>query len=39
MADLRTIKIDGTEIAVDPNLTLIQACELAGIEIPRFCYH
>ncbi|MGR3247857.1 MAG: NADH-quinone oxidoreductase subunit NuoG [Paracoccus sp. (in: a-proteobacteria)] len=39
MADLRTIKIDGTEIEVDPNLTLIQACEQAGIEIPRFCYH
>ncbi|WP_265500958.1 NADH-quinone oxidoreductase subunit NuoG [Paracoccus beibuensis] len=39
MADLRTIKIDGMEIEVDPNLTLIQACELAGIEIPRFCYH
>ncbi|MFN3526351.1 MAG: 2Fe-2S iron-sulfur cluster-binding protein, partial [Paracoccus sp. (in: a-proteobacteria)] len=39
MAGLRTIKIDGTEIEVDPNLTLIQACELAGIEIPRFCYH
>jgi NADH-quinone oxidoreductase subunit G len=39
MAELRKIKIDGTEIEVDPNLTLIQACELAGIEIPRFCYH
>ncbi|VDS10607.1 NADH-quinone oxidoreductase chain 3 [Paracoccus haematequi] len=39
MADLRTIKIDDIEIAVDPNLTLIQACEQAGIEIPRFCYH
>ncbi|MDB6176123.1 NADH-quinone oxidoreductase subunit NuoG [Paracoccus sp. Z330] len=39
MADLRTIKIDGNEIDVDPNLTLIQACEQAGIEIPRFCYH
>ncbi|TKW67424.1 MAG: NADH-quinone oxidoreductase subunit G [Paracoccus denitrificans] len=39
MADLRTIKIDGKEIEVDPNLTLIQACELAGVEIPRFCYH
>ncbi|SDD22475.1 NADH-quinone oxidoreductase subunit G [Paracoccus isoporae] len=39
MADLRTIKIDGKEIEVDPNLTLIQACELAGIEVPRFCYH
>ncbi|WP_304620169.1 NADH-quinone oxidoreductase subunit NuoG [Paracoccus sediminilitoris] len=39
MADLRTIKIDGNEIDVDPNMTLIQACEQAGIEIPRFCYH
>lgn len=39
MAELRTIKIDGAEIQVDPNLTLIQACEQAGVEIPRFCYH
>ena len=39
MADLRKIIIDGKEIEVDPNLTLIQACEQAGIEIPRFCYH
>ena len=39
MSDLRTIVIDGKEIEVDPRLTLIQACEEAGIEIPRFCYH
>lgn len=39
MAELRTIKIDGSEIEVDPNLTLIQACEQAGVEVPRFCYH
>ena len=39
MTDLRTIVIDGREIEVDPRLTLIQACEDAGIEIPRFCYH
>ncbi|MEL6317024.1 MAG: NADH-quinone oxidoreductase subunit NuoG [Pseudomonadota bacterium] len=39
MSDLRKIIIDGREIEVDPNLALIQACELAGIEIPRFCYH
>ena len=39
MADLRKIIIDGAEVEVDPNLTLIQACEQAGIEIPRFCYH
>ncbi|MEL6233328.1 MAG: NADH-quinone oxidoreductase subunit NuoG [Pseudomonadota bacterium] len=39
MTELRTIVIDGHEIEVDPALTLIQACEVAGIEIPRFCYH
>ena len=31
--------IDGREIDADPSLTLLQACELAGAEIPRFCYH
>jgi len=36
---LRTIVIDGEKIDVDPALTLIQACEEAGVEIPRFCYH
>ena len=39
MADLKKIIIDGKEIEVDPAMTLIQACEQAGIEIPRFCYH
>ena len=39
MSDLRKIIIDGHEIEVDPAMTLIQACEQAGIEIPRFCYH
>lgn len=39
MSNLRTIKIDDQLIEVDPNLTLIQACEMAGIEVPRFCYH
>ncbi|MEO0702359.1 MAG: NADH-quinone oxidoreductase subunit NuoG [Pseudomonadota bacterium] len=39
MTDLRKIIIDDTEIEVDPAMTLIQACEEAGIEIPRFCYH
>ncbi|HYN00672.1 MAG TPA: NADH-quinone oxidoreductase subunit NuoG [Aestuariivirgaceae bacterium] len=33
------LKIDGTEIEVANGLTLLQACELAGAEIPRFCYH
>jgi NADH-quinone oxidoreductase subunit G len=39
MSDLRKVIIDGTEVEVDGAMTLIQACEEAGIEIPRFCYH
>jgi NADH-quinone oxidoreductase subunit G len=39
MSELRKVVIDGREIEVDPAMTLIQACEEAGIEIPRFCYH
>ncbi|MEM9212073.1 MAG: NADH-quinone oxidoreductase subunit NuoG, partial [Pseudomonadota bacterium] len=39
MSDLRTIIIDGAEIEVEPELTVLQACEEAGIEVPRFCYH
>ncbi|NNJ68017.1 MAG: NADH-quinone oxidoreductase subunit G [Boseongicola sp.] len=39
MSDLRKIIIDDQEVEVDPALTLIQACEQVGIEIPRFCYH
>jgi NADH-quinone oxidoreductase subunit G len=31
--------IDGTELDVPPEYTLLQACELAGAEIPRFCFH
>ena len=33
------IVIDGDEIEVEDGLTLIQVCELAGVEIPQFCYH
>ncbi|MCC0077237.1 MAG: NADH-quinone oxidoreductase subunit G, partial [Rhodobacter sp.] len=39
MSDLRKIIIDGREVEVHPAMTLIQACEVAGIEVPRFCYH
>ncbi|TDE40214.1 NADH-quinone oxidoreductase subunit NuoG [Antarcticimicrobium sediminis] len=39
MSDLRKVNIDGTEIEVDGAMTLIQACEIVGVEIPRFCYH
>ncbi|MEE1556924.1 MAG: 2Fe-2S iron-sulfur cluster-binding protein, partial [Alphaproteobacteria bacterium] len=33
------LTIDGIEIEVEPGLTVLQACEQAGIEIPRFCFH
>lgn len=33
------IKVDGTEVEVPDHYTLLQACEEAGAEIPRFCYH
>ena len=36
---LINIKINNKEIQVDKNLTVMQACEIAGEEIPRFCYH
>jgi NADH-quinone oxidoreductase subunit G len=39
MTDLRKIIIDDREVEVDGAMTLIQACEEAGVEIPRFCYH
>lgn len=39
MSDIRKIIIDGKEVEVEGAMTLIQACEEVGVEIPRFCYH
>jgi NADH-quinone oxidoreductase subunit G len=39
MSDLKKISIDGIVVEVPGAMTLIQACEVAGVEIPRFCYH
>ena len=33
------IRVDGKEIEVPAEYTLLQTCEAAGAEIPRFCYH
>ena len=33
------VSVDGVEIEVPQGATVLQACELAGKEIPRFCYH
>src|SRR3984893_314368 len=32
-------KVNGVELEVPAGFTVLQACELAGVEIPRFCYH
>ena len=37
--DLITIKVNQKEVSVNKHLTVMQACEIAGVEIPRFCYH
>jgi NADH-quinone oxidoreductase subunit G len=42
MADAKPMTkllVDDVEIEVPPEYTLLQACEAAGAEIPRFCYH
>ncbi len=36
---MANIKVDGQEIEVPDHYTLMQACEEAGAEVPRFCYH
>ena len=33
------ITIDNKEVDYENGMTVMQACELAGLEIPRFCYH
>ena len=33
------LKINNIDIEVEEGLTVLQACEKAGVEIPRFCYH
>ncbi|ESO01146.1 hypothetical protein HELRODRAFT_185731 [Helobdella robusta] len=31
--------VDDKPVMVDPSCTVLQACAVAGVEIPRFCYH
>jgi NADH-quinone oxidoreductase subunit G len=33
------LKVNNIDVEVDEGLTVLQACEKAGVEIPRFCYH
>jgi NADH-quinone oxidoreductase subunit G len=39
MGPVPKVTVDGVEIEVPQGATVLQACELAGKEIPRFCYH
>jgi NADH-quinone oxidoreductase subunit G len=33
------LTVDGKEVEVPAGSTVLQACEAAGVEVPRFCYH
>ena len=33
------LKVNDTDVEIEEGLTVLQACEKAGVEIPRFCYH
>ena len=33
------IHIDNQPVEVKPNISILQVCEIAGIIVPRFCYH
>jgi NADH-quinone oxidoreductase subunit G len=35
----KVIFVDGKEVEVPQDYTLLQACEAAGAEVPRFCFH
>ena len=39
MKKMPKLKINNINIEIEEGLTVLQACEKAGIEIPRFCYH
>ena len=34
-----TVTVNGRKIELESGFTVLQACEMAGVEIPRFCYH
>lgn len=33
------VLVDGKPVTCEPGMTILQACALAGVQIPRFCYH
>jgi len=38
-SDTVTVFVDGKETHVPKGVTVLQACEQAGVDVPRFCYH
>ena len=39
MSEMIDITVDGKKVQVPAGVSVLQACEMAGAEIPRFCYH
>ena len=39
MSSKITVTVDGVDVLVEQGSSVLQACELVGIEIPRFCFH
>lgn len=37
--DAIEVFVDGFPVKVPKGMTVLQACEIAGVDIPRFCYH
>ncbi|BBM98584.1 NADH dehydrogenase (ubiquinone) Fe-S protein 1 [Marchantia polymorpha subsp. ruderalis] len=37
--DCIEVSVDGSNVTIAKGMTVLQACEVAGIDIPRFCYH
>ncbi|GLJ26772.1 hypothetical protein SUGI_0521950 [Cryptomeria japonica] len=38
-AEAIEVSVDGHSVKIPKGFTVLQACELAGVDIPRFCYH
>lgn len=37
--DAMEVFVDGHPVTIPKGFTVLQACEVAGVDIPRFCYH
>ncbi|KAB2074878.1 hypothetical protein ES319_A07G180500v1 [Gossypium barbadense] len=37
--DAIEVSVDGFPVKIPKGMTVLQACEIAGVDIPRFCYH